>query len=84
MSTHMTHEPPYGIIYGAEGYDFPLIAEDGPYETLDEARASLNSDTAARLGGWMIVSGWIASDGASITTGAGMVVESDLDAQVEG
>ena len=70
-----THSAPYAIIYGAEYQDFPLILEDGPYATLDAARAAVDAKRLDTYRGAMIVSDWTESDGASITTGAGVVVE---------
>ena len=67
----------YGIIYGAEGCDYPDVSEDGPYATLSDARAAVDLTTAARMGGWTIVSDYSPSDGESISTGAGIVVEND-------
>ncbi len=66
---------PYGLIYGREGYDYPSIAESGPYATAAEARAAINPARLDHFGGVMVVSGYRASDGVSITTGAGMVVD---------
>ena len=66
---------PYAILYGAEGADFPKVFEDGPYDSVEAARAGVDTDVAAKLGGWMIVAGWQASDGESITTGKGQVLE---------
>ena len=70
----MEHEAPFGIIYGAEGYDFPFVKERGPYASLEEATAALDHKLAKWHGGWTIVSGWEKSDGYSITTGKGRVV----------
>ena len=33
-------KPPFAIIYGAEGYDFPYVKESGPYDSLEAALAA--------------------------------------------
>lgn len=63
-----------GLIYGAEGADYPDVQEEGPYGSLADACAAVDDARAARLGGVMIVEDWVASDGESITTGKGRVV----------
>jgi hypothetical protein len=70
----------YGIIYGTKGADFPEVAEDGPYASVNAARAAVDEVRAKRLGGWMILEHWMESDGYSITTGAGVVVETERGA----
>ena len=70
----MRHTP-YAILYGAEGADYPHIREDGPYWTLRAARAGVDHMLTRRYRGAMIVERWVRSDGQSITTGRGRVVE---------
>lgn len=72
----------YGIIYGRDGANFPDIAEDGPYATLADARASIDRERVRDMGGAVIASGWVESDGLDIATGAGTVVEV-IDAREE-
>lgn len=70
-----TERGPYGIIYGAEGADFPDVAERGPFATLDLARRGVDLRLFADKGGATIVDGWEESDGKGIATGKGRVVE---------
>jgi hypothetical protein len=73
---------PYAILYGAEGQDFPKVFEDGPYDSVEAARAGIDQEVAAKLGGWTIVAGWQASDGQRISTGKGQVIERLFDQPV--
>lgn len=65
----------FGILYGAEGANFPNVVEDGPYATLAAATAALDPRMAARYDGAMIASAWQRSDGRDIATGKGQVVK---------
>ena len=63
----------YGIIYGADGADYPDVEEDGPYPSRAAADAAIDRTLVAHRGA-VIVDGYVASDGESITTGQGRIV----------
>ena len=73
LEEETTMRPPYGIIYGREGANFPDVAEVGPYPTRASAQEAVDPALVVRYGEVMIVSDWRASDGEDIATGAGRV-----------
>ena len=65
----------YSIIYGREGGDYPDIREAGPYPLWYDAVHALDPTLVQQYGGAVIVGDYAPSDGRTITTGEGRVLQ---------